>query len=213
VKIVPQSVELLWVTPNAEQMIELAGRICYKSEDRITSDSATKFIQMICKRDHASVLEHASASFRVICDRGISHEIVRSRLSSFSQESTRYCSYGKDKFDNQITVIQPPGLEGVNLAHWQDATLEAEIRYLALIDNKVTPQIARSVLPTCLKTELAWSSNFRQWLTILKQRLAPAAHPQIREIAYMIWTILKEKSPAVFDREDLAKLAEGIKNV
>jgi thymidylate synthase (FAD) len=201
-KIVPQAAELLWITPNAEQMIELGGRVCYKSEDKITEESAPKFIEMVCKRNHESVLEHASASFRVICDRGVSHEIVRHRLCSFSQESTRYCSYSKDKFDAQITVICPPGLDDFDFLSWEASVLNAEDSYMKMISRGVTPQIARSVLPTCLKTEIVWTANFREWKHILKLRTDPAAHPQMREVAFLIQDILVKECPSVFKEQN-----------
>ena len=102
-EIVKPSAELIWITPNAEQEIERAGRTCYKSEDKITDDSAGAFIRMVMKRGHESVIEHASASFRFICDRGVTHEMVRHRLAAYSQESTRYCNYGTDKHGGQIS--------------------------------------------------------------------------------------------------------------
>ena len=108
--IIQPSATLEWITPNAMQIIEKAGRVCYKSETKISNDSAESFIKNILKRGHESVIEHASASFRIITDRGITHEIVRHRIASFSQESTRYCNYSNAKFNNAISVIEPPEL-------------------------------------------------------------------------------------------------------
>lgn len=197
-KIVKQSAELVWVTPDAAKMIEAAGRTCYKSEDKITEDSSVKFVEMIAQRNHVSVLEHASASFRVVCDRGVSHEICRHRLASYSQESTRYCNYGKDKFGNEITLIEPPDLKAPDRADWEFAVEMAEKSYLAMLGRGVSPQIARSVLPTCLKTELVWTANFREWKHILKLRTSAAAHPQMREVALIIGRKLHEICPCVF---------------
>ena len=87
--------------------IERIGRTCYKSESNITDDSAERFIKNIIKNGHESVLEHVSITLRVICDRGVSHEIVRHRIASYSQESTRYCNYSKDNFNNELTFINP----------------------------------------------------------------------------------------------------------
>lgn len=193
-QIVPQSVTLEFITPNAAQLIERAGRTCYKSEDRITPDSAAKFVKMILERGHESVLEHAVASFRVVCDRGVSHEFVRHRLMSYSQESTRYCNYGKAE---SITVIEPPGL-GVDVAQWFKAVEVAENTYLGMIRQGFRPEIARSVLPTCLKTEFVATANFREWRHFLKLRASPKAHPQIQEVAYMIGNILEQQCPEVF---------------
>lgn len=199
-KIVKQFAKLVWSTPNPEQVIEAAGRICYKSEDKITEDSAGKFIEMIKKRGHESVIEHASASIRFITDRGVSHEAVRHRLASYSQESTRYCNYGKEKFGNEITVIEPPGLTAAQFKMWENAVYECEVQYLLMLKDGASPQIARAVLPTCLKTEFVMTCNFREWLHFLKLRTSAAAHPQMRELAEMVQKILVELAPNVFGR-------------
>lgn len=206
-KIVEPSASLMsWTRHDllqAEQHIERCGRICYKSEDKTTKESAGKFIRMLIKREHESVLEHASATILFVCDRGVSHELVRHRLASYSQESTRYCNYGKDKFDNEISVIEPPGLSAKKAYHsWLLACKEAESQYLWMLKAGLSPQIARSVLPTCLKTEIAVTANLREWRHILKLRTSKAAHPQIREIMLMAGKELKEIAPNVFfDRE------------
>jgi thymidylate synthase (FAD) len=197
-KIAKQSIELLSHTPNPEQLIELAGRVCYKSEDRITPDSAKRFIETICKNQHESVLEHASATFRIVCDRGVSHELVRHRIASYSQESTRYCCYGKEKFGNEITVIKPPYLDEIAEAAWREAVNASECNYMLLIDHGITAQIARSVLPTCLKTEVVMTANFREWKHFLRLRTSQAAHPQMCEVAMLIGAELKKLSPTVF---------------
>jgi thymidylate synthase (FAD) len=158
------------------------------------------FIQMLLKRGHESVLEHASASLCLICDRGISNELVRHRLASYSQESTRYCNYGKK---NEITVIRPSGISSTTDLDiyniWVEACDEAETGYLALLAKGVSPQVARSVLPTCLKTEVVMTANFREWRHFLKLRLSPAAHPDMRELAGMIRDHLIVIAPTVFD--------------
>lgn len=197
--------------------IERAGRTCYKSEGKITDDSAAKFVQMIIKAGHESVLEHISISTRVICDRGVSHEIVRHRLCSYSQESTRYCDYTKDKFENQITFIIPPwctqvtegtyvrpqytfeNVTDVPTLFWLNACLESEETYEALLIKGWQPQQARTILPNSLKTELIWTANLREWRTIFKQRTSKRAHPQMREIMIPLLAEFKEKIPSVFD--------------
>lgn len=181
-----------------ERLIEMAGRVCYKSEPSTYPGSEVAFIERLRKLQHESVIEHASASFRIICDRGISHEIVRHRLASYSQESTRYCNYSKDKFDGEIMVIEPPGLTPDQKMSWTLAVKAAECEYLTMLDLGCLPQIARSVLPTCLKTELVMTANFREWRHFLKLRTAPAAHPQMREVAGMVAKILARISPTVF---------------
>lgn len=181
--------------------IEIAGRTCYKSEDKITIDSATKFVEMITKRGHLSVIEHEKITVRFVFDRGISHEMVRHRLTSFSQESTRYCNYSNDKHDNQITVIGlSQYLKNENsLNVWMDAMKSAEDAYFKLIELGETPQIARSVLPNSLKTEIVVTANLREWRTIFKQRTSKAAHPQMRELMCPLLDELKQKLPIIFD--------------
>jgi len=198
-RIVKQSVSLEYVTPLPAEHVEQAGRTCYKSEDKITTDSAIAFVKMIMSRGHESVIEHPYASFRVICDRGVSHEFVRHRLMSYSQESTRYCNYGKGKFGGEITVIQPPDLTKEELEQWMGAMEHAEARYMTMLDLGSKPQIARSVLPNSLKTELVATANFREWRHFLKLRTSPAAHPQMREVAGAIGEILLEHCPVMFE--------------
>jgi len=147
---------------------------------------------------HHSVIEHASASFLFVCDRGVTHELVRHRLAAYSQESTRYCNYGKDKFGKEITVIEPPGLTVSQRGDWARAVREAEIGYLELLNNGCSPQIARSVLPNCLKTEIVTTCNLREWRHIFKLRTSKAAHPQIREVMNMALWKLKNLCPNVF---------------
>jgi thymidylate synthase (FAD) len=179
-------------------MIERAGRVCYKSEDKITNESAPKFIKMLLARNHEAVLEHACASILFICDRGVSHELVRHRLASYCQESTRYCNYGSDKFSNEIKVIEPP-LSPEDKILWEFQCKKIEESYLIMISEGVSPQIARSILPTCLKTEIVVTTNFREWRHILKLRTSNAAHPQIREIMELALKILKDISPTCFE--------------
>ena len=179
--------------------IERAGRTCYKSEDMITDDSAAQFVRMIIKRGHESVLEHEKISVLFVCDRGVSHELVRHRIASFSQESTRYCNYSKDKFGGELTFIRPPLNHTEEKDSWEWVMQQAEEAYLQLIRFGVSPQIARSVLPNSLKTEIVMTANLREWRTIFKQRTAPAAHPQMRELMCPLLDALQEALPAVFD--------------
>ena len=197
-KIVKLSVTLLWITPNAEQMIEAAGRTAYKSEDKITEDSAPKFIRKIIELGHESVLEHACASVRIVCDRGVSHEMVRHRLCSFTQESTRYCDYAGEGIE--VLSPCPPGSSGYS--RWLRACQLSQSSYNCLRKDGWPPQLARSVLPTCLKTELVMTTNFREWRHILRLRTSKKAHPQMREIANMIWSLLREQSSTCFDIRD-----------
>ena len=206
-KIIEPSVTLLHVTPNAEKVIELAGRLCYKSEDRITEDSHVAFIQMLKGNNHNSVLEHASAGFHIVTERGISHEIVRHRIASYSQESTRYANYSKDKFGGEIAVVMPSQLSGGSAAVWHSAMERAEASYMALLADGNKAQTARAVLPTCLKTELVMSANFREWIHFLKLRLSTAAHPDMRVIARLLRDELVKIAPTVF--ADFAEDSNG----
>ena len=197
-RIVEPKVTLEWITPTPLLAIERAGRTCYKSEDKTTDDSAEKFCKMVYQKGHESVIEHAAASVRIICDRGVSHEIVRHRIASYSQESTRYCNYSKDKFGNEIAVIEPPDLTDAQRTMWVVGVTNAESAYFSMIENGSTPQIARSVLPNSLKTELVMTTNFREWKHFLKLRMDPAAHPQMREVAKMVKDVLAKECPYFF---------------
>lgn len=199
-RIVQPSVVLEAITKDAELLIERAGRTCYKSDAKITSESAGLFIRMIIKKGHESVIEHASATLRFVCDRGVTHELVRHRLASFSQESTRYCNYSEEKYGGEISVICPPSLEpGTDEHfHWHRACEAAERAYIAMLSGKISPQIARSVLPICLKTEIVVTANLREWRHIFKLRTAPAAHPQIRSLMKDAKQLLYYQCPNVF---------------
>ena len=181
--------------------LEEIGRVCYKSEGKMTDTSAPGFVRNIIRREHESVLEHCSFSVKFICDRGVSHEIVRHRLASYSQESTRYCNYSKEGFGSEITVIRPcylvEGTEGWAL--WADACRTAERRYFDLLNWGCTPQEARAVLPNSLKTEVVMTANLREWRHFFKLRTSKAAHPQMREVAVQALRYVKEHIPVIFD--------------
>lgn len=210
-KIIKPSVE--FITSIDEETIlkriEQCGRTCYKSEQSITEESAYEFCRNIIKRGHESVLEHCSFTVRFICDRGVSHELVRHRLASYSQESSRYCNYSKEKFGNEITVIEPCfwGVKAqrhddralTKYEMWVKSCAESEKTYFELLSMGATPQEARSVLPNSLKTEVVMTANIREWRHFFKLRCSPAAHPQMREVACMLLTQVKEKIPILFD--------------
>lgn len=178
--------------------IEEAGRTCYKSEDRITDKTAPAFITSIIKRGHESVLEHEKVSVRIICDRGVSHEIVRHRIASYSQESTRYCNYGKA---GEVTFIKPCFWDEDSEEYklWLSAMEVAEKTYLLFISKGVSPQDARSVLPNSLKTEIVMTCNLREWRHFFRLRTAAAAHPQMRQIAVPMLRGFQLQIPVVFD--------------
>lgn len=235
-KLIKQSFEILTEKSDFARMltdIEKAGRTCYKSEDKMTDETNVNFVKALIKSGHESVIEHRSFTVKFICDRGVSHEIVRHRLASFSQESTRYCNYSKDKFDNQLTFIipcwtnipetnvddhedlhlwlagefedyTPTQEEGI----WLTAMLDSELSYSWLITTACKnwqPQQARSVLPNSLKTEIVVTANLREWRTIFKQRTAKVAHPQMRELMCPLLDEMKQLLPVVFDDIDYEK--------
>lgn len=189
------------------KFIERVARICYKSEDHISEDgeSAKKMVKMLIDKGHEAMLEHSQLSVLFICDRGVSHEIVRHRLSSFAQESTRYCNYSKDKFGNEITVVEPIISDNCftdpdrSYAYWKAACQEAEVAYFDMLSNGCYPQEARSVLPNSLKTEIVMTANYREWRHFLKLRCDEAAHPQMRELAMPLLIELHDRIPIVFD--------------
>lgn len=205
-KIIKPGIE--FITPVKGDVIlkrlEECGRVCYKSEGRITDDSAPKFVAGIIKRGHEAVLEHCSITVKFICDRGVSHEIVRHRLASYCQESTRYCNYSKGDFDSQITVIEPCYLNKGTFAYdeWEKACKRSEEAYFNLLNWGLSPQEARAVLPNSLKTEVVMTANVREWRHFLKLRCSKAAHPQMREVATRLLKELKERVPVCFDDID-----------
>ena len=212
-KIIKPSYEIL--TPISDggikelQHIEKIGRVCYKSEDRITDDgeSAKKFVKMLISNGHEAMIEHSSLSVKFVVDRGVSHELVRHRIASFAQESTRYCNYSKDKFGNEITVILPEyfdtgmGTSSNSIVYndWKIACENSEKKYFALLKNGATPQEARSVLPNSLKTVIVMTANYREWRNFFKLRTPQSAHPQMREIAVPLLNELKTLIPVIFD--------------
>jgi thymidylate synthase (FAD) len=206
-KIVKPSTTILPTSTNIEQIIEFAGRLCYKSEDNITETSHINFLEKLRGLHHESVLEHGSISVHFICDRGVTHELVRHRIASFSQESTRYCNYSKGKFGHEITVIDPSAGLGWDLSTqegrykfdiWCLACEDCEASYLAMLEAGCKPQEARSVLPNSLKTEIVVTANPREWLHIFKLRTAPTAHPQMVEVMRPLQEQFAARWPYIF---------------
>ena len=189
--------------------------MCYKSEDKITNDgeSAKKFVGMLVRAGHEAMIEHSSLSVKFTVDRGVSHELVRHRIASFAQESTRYCNYAKEKFSSECSFIDLEG--GIKLDskmknmsageialilnEWILAMEDAEKHYMKMLELGATPQIARSVLPNSTKTEITITANYREWRNFFKLRTDTPAHPQMREITIPLLNELKTKIPVVFD--------------
>ena len=181
--------------------IERVARTCYKSEDYIKEGSAERLVKSLIDRGHEAMLEHYSFSIKFVCDRGVSHEIVRLRVASFAKESTRYCNYSKDKFGNELTFIRPCFWEENTHEYfsWCESMENAEKGYFELLKLEATPEKARSVLPNSIKTEIVMTANLREWRHFLKLRTAQAAHLQMRELTIPLLKELKEKIPVIFD--------------
>lgn len=190
----------------ALRQIEEAGRTCYKSEDKITPDSGAKFVRMIMKRGHETVIEHVGMTVRFICNRGISHETVRHRISSLSQESSRYCDYSKGKHGSEITVIND-NHKGEALEVWVKVIATCEWGYMRLLVLGIKPEIARNLLPIALKTEIVMTCNMREWRHVFKLRTSPRAHPQMRQLMVPLFEEMVERIPELF--EDLLPKEEN----
>lgn len=211
-------------------IIERAGRTCYKSDSAYTQESAGEFVKQMIKSGHHSVIEHLNITALFVTDRGVTHELVRHRLASYSQESTRYCNYSKDKFGNEITVVLPVWFDDIDEAAvntsrlnntgvterekqfcmWRSACVETENKYFALLEAGQTAQEARSVLPNSLKTEIVVTANLREWRHIFTLRCSKKAHPQIRYLMISALLSFASNWPAVF--EDIAESVVGGKH-
>jgi thymidylate synthase (FAD) len=199
--------------------LELCGRTCYKSEDKITNDSCYKFIKMLLSRGHESVIEHYNISIKFICSRSLSHQLVRHRLCSFSEQSQRYCNF-ETKID--MGIIQPYWLdpldakkirnksftsvlqipEGISnkCRYWLESIIDSVNSYGILLRSnpEMTPQQVRSLLPNAAKTEIVCTANLRQWRHILKLRTSKGADPEIKELMIPLLKKLQEKLPTLF---------------
>lgn len=187
---------------NELKFIELAARNCYKSEDMISEDgsSAKKMVKMLIEKGHEAMIEHSFLSVRFICDRGVSHELVRHREASFAQESTRYCNYSKGKFGGEISCVPPVWARNEDrLSDWKRQMEKAEDSYFLCLENGLTAQEARAVLPNSLKTEIIVSTNYREWRHILKLRTDKAAHPDMRSLMLPLLLHLQKEIPIIFD--------------
>ena len=185
--------------------LEMIGRTCYKSEENITNESASRFVQHLIKNGHEAMLEHASLTVRFIVDRGVSHELVRHRMASFAQESTRYCNYSKDKFGNEITFVEPcfwtDEEHDLEYKAWKEMCQATEDLYMAFQQYDVKPEQARSILPNSLKTEIWMTANLREWRHVLKLRAAGTTgkpHPQMSEVMVPLLEYFKKYLPDVF---------------
>ena len=198
------------------QFIEKIARVCYKSEDKITEDgeSAKTLIRGLIKKGHESMIEHSSLTVKFVTDRGITHEIVRHRLCSFAQASTRFCNFSDNKFGGEVTFILPEFWDieqqyvsdseeandrDAKLELWKQAMEKTEDIYLSLIDGGAKPEQARSVLPNSTATEIVVTANYREWRNIFKLRTEMHAHPTMRYIMIPLLHELQDKIPIIFD--------------
>lgn len=181
--------------------LEEVGRVCYESNDKIKENSAEKFIKNIVKRGHHSIIEHCTISAFLEVDRGVSHEMVRHRLASFAQESSRYCNYSKKKFNNEITVVEYPWKNEISKHIHDEASIAAEEYYFKLLENGEPPELARAVLPISLRTKLVVTANLREWLTIFKLRTDSAAHPMIREISKELLVAFHKRFKVIYQKQ------------
>lgn len=193
--------------------IEKIARTCYKSEDLINDESAEKMIKKLIKMNHLAMIEHASVSVLFTCDRGVTHEIVRHRVASYAQESTRYVNYSKDKFGNEIGYIDIAGgialdtkmkdlpVETIDaiISEWNQACIDAEKHYMKMLELGATPQIARSVLNNSTKSDINVTMNLREWRHFFELRCDIPAHPQMRELVIPLLKEMSEVIPIVFD--------------
>lgn len=202
-RIIEPSIEILSDVDANKIMrnIEVCGRVCYKSENLINEESAKKFIKKIIISGHESVLEHEKLTIKFICDRGVSHEIVRHRIASYSQESTRYCNYSQEKFGKELTLIRPCFWKEDEEKYriWCDVMEKIECNYNELIAMGAKPEEARSILPNSLKTEIVVTMNIRELRHFLRLRTSKKAHPQMREVANMLLKYVQETMPVFFE--------------
>lgn len=227
-KIIDQYWEWEYKPENVLQTIEKIGRTCYKSESKITEDSAVKFVAMVIKNGHYSVIEHANASVRFITNRGVTHELVRHRLAAYSQESTRYVKYdGTMEFIRPIwidasdisidTIFTIEELSQLYKSHntnffiggveiklsevwtWLAACYYCEKQYDNLLSQGWRPEQAREVLPNSLKTEIVMTANLREWRHVFNLRCSKKTHPQMRELMMSCLKGFKKEIPVIFD--------------
>lgn len=195
-KIIEQSHEILHM--DGLDLIERAGRTCYKSEENITEGSAPRFVKMLIRRGHEAMIEHGSATVKFITNRGVTHELVRHRVASFGQESTRYVNYG----GKEMEFIRPVWSEDEGgMLTWGRAMRYAEVAYQDLLDLGWRPEQAREVLPNSLKTEIVVTANYREWRHIFKLRAIGTTgkpHPQMQALMLPVLEAFKGKLPALF---------------
>jgi thymidylate synthase (FAD) len=182
--------------------IERCGKVCYKSEDTIKDGSCNTFVKKILESEHESVVEHFAVTVRFTCSRACSHQLVRHRMASYSQESQRYVNYSRGKFGSQITFIKPLDFETMTTEQqfkYKIALEDSEKAYLNLISAGLKPQQARGILPNDTKTEVVTTMNLRSWRHFFKLRTDKHAQLEIRTLANKLLTEFKTNIPVIFD--------------
>ena len=190
---------------SAYGIIAEAMKNCYRADLNEKPMSDTEYVEKALRIGHQSVIEHVTVGVNITCDRGVSHELVRQRLASYSQESTRYCNYSNGKFGREITVVRPSWCYEENSAPlarytiWQDAMAASERAYMGMLDAGATPQEARAVLPNSLATKIAMTANFREWIHVFRLRVDTPAHPDMRYVMRLIFVEFLKEYPEVFE--------------
>ena len=193
---------------SAYSVIAEAMKNCYRADLNEKPLSDTEYVERAIRIGHHSVIEHVSVGVNITCDRGVSHELVRHRLASFSQESTRYCSYGSDKFGSEITVVRPswaiamqneePVDPSLKYMAWLCAMRAAENAYMDMLSYGAAPQEARAVLPNSLATRIAMTANLREWIHVFRLRVDTPSHPDMRHLMKMLFMEFLKEYPQVF---------------
>lgn len=181
--------------------IERACRTCYRSEDKITEESYINLIKNCINRGHESVLEHEKITVRLTCDIGCYKDLTRHRISSFSIESTRYCNYGKDKWNNQIKFIKPCNLdkEKPEYDFWKNCMQDIENTYLDMTQLGCTPDQMRMILPHSTAAEVTMTANIREWKHIFELRCSKRAHPSVQQVMIPLLLYFKEQMPEIYE--------------
>lgn len=200
--------------------IERACRTCYRSEDKITEESYKTLLKNCITRGHESVLEHEKITVTLRCDIGVYKDLTRHRHASFSIESTRYCNYNKDKFDNQLHVIKPLYYNDEEKSrYWANCIKEIEQTYNAMIELGCTPDEARMILPHSTAATVTMTANLREWRHILELRCTKYAHSSVQQIMIPLLLHFKETMPEIFEsieynkefpKEELARFTKGV---
>ena len=186
--------------------IERACRTCYRSEGSATEDSYKNLLKNCLNRGHESVLEHEKITVRIYSDIGSYKDLTRHRFASFSVESTRYCSYDKNKYGNEISVINPVYMEDKDVYEtWKHGIEEMEKTYMKMKELGATTDMCREILPHSTAAEYTMTANIREWKHILSLRTTNHVHPAIRQVLIPLLLLFKEQMPEIFNEVEYDK--------